>query len=697
METDNRVYTAWLDNNRNKKILYLDNTKQEDCVDICYDIIIVTEMIEYQDDPVAFLRSLSGKLNPDGVIWLYCDNRLALKYFIGEPDPFTGGYGDGLENYCFVKEGHGPEPCSHAKGMLYSVEELKAIIGSAGFKADIYSVLPDIRHPKFIISESYEPGELMSIRYFPVYRHPERVFMNEEYMMDSVIRNHMLPQMAGGLLFELSMPHGHEMVYKRRIKEVIFSDDRGRSDSMLTVIRDDGCVEKRALYSEGKEKIDRLDANLKHLKARGIDVVPGTVGDGVYEMPFVDLPLANEYLQKLFFEDRDRFIESVDAFRDCILKASEIINDDGHVQKKAFPDMVPLNAFADNGKYVFFDQEFCFEDYPADAIITRAILIIYELIASMEKELPKTFFFKRYGLDARLIEWLELAGKFTEDLITRDRSLLKNFDSVSDNRRRLNYSEREFEALTYNPVAGLEGKKVYLCGDASAIEKFTEMYQRDYEIAGVIGKDISQEDLKREESFRVIICSDNAGKYDSLRRNLEKLGIRDIAVYLKNKVYPGRQANWLYLNDEKNRTPKKYHIGYIAGVFDLYHMGHLNLLKKAKEQCDYLIVGVVTDRGVRDFKKTEPFIPFEERVELIRSCRYVDEVVEIPYLNRGTIEAFEKYHFDVQFSGSDYENNELWQYHKKWLEEHGAEMVFLPYTKETSSSKIKELIDKELI
>ena len=697
METDNRIYTAWLSDNRNKKILYLNNTWQEDCADISYDIIVVTGMIEYQEDPVAFLRSLSGKLSRDGVIRLYCDNRLALKYFIGEPDPFTGGYGDGLENYCFVKEGHGPEPCSHAKGMLYSIEELKHIIECAGFKADTYSVLPDIRHPKFIISEDYEPKELMSIRYFPVYKHPERIFMNEEYMMDSVIRNHMLPQMAGGLLFEISRHQECEPVHRAGIKEVIFSDDRGRNDSMLTVIRKDGFVEKRALYPEGKEKTERLDENLKYLKAHGVDVTLGTFENDAYVMPFADLPLANEYLQKLFFEDRDRFIEAVDAFRDCILKASEITDTDGHIQKKAFPDMVPLNAFVENGKYIFFDQEFCFEDYPADAIITRAILIIYELIASMEKMLPKAFFFKRYGLDARLGEWLRLAGKFTEDLITRDQSLLKNFGSVSDNRRRLNYSEKEYETLTYNPVAGLEGKIVYLCGDAVAIEKFTEMYQRDYEIAGVIGKDISTKDLNHNEPFRVIICSDAAGKYETLRRSLENLGIRDIAIYLKDKVYPGRQASWLYLNDEKNKTPKKYHIGYIAGVFDLYHMGHLNLLKRAKEQCDYLIVGVVTDRGVRDFKKTEPFIPFDERVELIRSCRYVDEVVEIPYLNRGTIEAFEKYHFDVQFSGSDYETNELWQYHKKWLEEHGAEMVFLPYTKETSSSKIKELIDKELI
>ncbi len=120
------------------------------------------------------------------------------------------------------------------------------------------------------------------------------------------------------------------------------------------------------------------------------------------------------------------------------------------------------------------------------------------------------------------------------------------------------------------------------------------------------------------------------------------------------------------------------------------------MFKRAKEQCDYLIVGVVTDEGVRKYKKTEAFVPFEERIEMVRACRYVDEAVDIPLNYGGTRDAHKLLHFDCQFSGSDYEDNPDWMEEKKYLEEHGAQMVFFPYTEGTSSSKIKELIEKRL-
>ena len=82
---------------------------------------------------------------------------------------------------------------------------------------------------------------------------------------------------------------------------------------------------------------------------------------------------------------------------------------------------------------------------------------------------------------------------------------------------------------------------------------------------------------------------------------------------------------------------------------------------------------------------------------MVRSCRFVDEAVEIPFIYQTTIEAFEKYHFDVQFSGSDYENNPEWLETKKWLREHGSDLVFFPYTQQTSSTKIKSLIEKGLL
>ena len=138
-------------------------------------------------------------------------------------------------------------------------------------------------------------------------------------------------------------------------------------------------------------------------------------------------------------------------------------------------------------------------------------------------------------------------------------------------------------------------------------------------------------------------------------------------------------------------------IGYTTGVYDMFHIGHLNILRRAKEQCEYLIVGVVSDEGVRIHKGTEPFVPFEERIEMVRSCRYVDEAVEIPYNFGGTRDAYRMYHFDCQFSGSDYVNDSDWLAEKEYLEKQGSTMVFFPYTESTSSTKLKKMINERLI
>ena len=143
------------------------------------------------------------------------------------------------------------------------------------------------------------------------------------------------------------------------------------------------------------------------------------------------------------------------------------------------------------------------------------------------------------------------------------------------------------------------------------------------------------------------------------------------------------------------KSAKKYNIGYIAGVFDLFHIGHLNLLRRAKEQCNYLIVGVVTDEGVIKHKKSSPKIPFEERIAIVRACRYVDEAVEIPLDQGDTDEAYRRYRFDVQFSGSDYADDPKWGAKKAFLQRHGADLVFFPYTEGISTTQLKDVINKQ--
>lgn len=139
---------------------------------------------------------------------------------------------------------------------------------------------------------------------------------------------------------------------------------------------------------------------------------------------------------------------------------------------------------------------------------------------------------------------------------------------------------------------------------------------------------------------------------------------------------------------------KKYKIGYTTGVFDLFHIGHLNILKRAKEQCDFLIVGVSTDELVQNYKHKTPIIPFEERKQIVESIKYVDKV--IPQTSMNKFEAWEKEKFNVIFHGDDWKNSDIYKENERKLEEVGVECVYFAYTKGTSSTILTQAI-KEFI
>jgi glycerol-3-phosphate cytidylyltransferase len=134
-------------------------------------------------------------------------------------------------------------------------------------------------------------------------------------------------------------------------------------------------------------------------------------------------------------------------------------------------------------------------------------------------------------------------------------------------------------------------------------------------------------------------------------------------------------------------------IGYTTGVFDLFHIGHLNLLKAAKSSCDYLIVGVTIDELVA-YKGISSFIPFDERIKIVESLKFVDEAV--PQYNMNKMEAWEKYKFHKMFVGSDWKGSEKWIQMEKEFRGLGVEIVYFPYTQSTSSTKLRSLIDKNL-
>ena len=131
---------------------------------------------------------------------------------------------------------------------------------------------------------------------------------------------------------------------------------------------------------------------------------------------------------------------------------------------------------------------------------------------------------------------------------------------------------------------------------------------------------------------------------------------------------------------------KRVKIGYLSGTFDLFHIGHLNLLKRAKQQCDYLIVGV---HGSGAWKGKETFIPFEERKAIVGACKYVDKVVDSCTEDS---DAWDLWHYDRLFVGSDYKGTPRFQRYEEYFKDRGVEIVYFPYTQSTSSTQIRKTV-----
>lgn len=137
---------------------------------------------------------------------------------------------------------------------------------------------------------------------------------------------------------------------------------------------------------------------------------------------------------------------------------------------------------------------------------------------------------------------------------------------------------------------------------------------------------------------------------------------------------------------------KPFHVGYTQGVYDMFHIGHLNLLAHAKEMCDILLVGVNSDALVQSYKNKTPIIDEESRRRIVEAICYVDEAFIVDTLDK--VDTHGKHPFDAIFIGSDWQGNDRWQQTERELEPLGAKVVYLPHTDGVSSSILLKTLGK---
>jgi glycerol-3-phosphate cytidylyltransferase len=140
-----------------------------------------------------------------------------------------------------------------------------------------------------------------------------------------------------------------------------------------------------------------------------------------------------------------------------------------------------------------------------------------------------------------------------------------------------------------------------------------------------------------------------------------------------------------------DNRPTMKRIGYTTGVYDLFHIGHVNLLRRARLECDYLIVGVTTDDLCIEAKGKAPIIPFTERMSVVESVKYVDMVV--PQVNYDKLEAWRNHKFNVMFVGDDWKGTPKWVSLERDFSALGVEIVYFPYSQQTSSTRIRAILD----
>ena len=138
---------------------------------------------------------------------------------------------------------------------------------------------------------------------------------------------------------------------------------------------------------------------------------------------------------------------------------------------------------------------------------------------------------------------------------------------------------------------------------------------------------------------------------------------------------------------------KKYRIGYTTGVYDMFHIGHLNIIRKAKEQCDYLIVGVTTDELCYKRKNKYPIICEQDRMAIVEAIRYVDKVV--PQTDMDKIKPVKEYGADAVFVGSDWKGTEAWNIYEKEFAKVGCTVVYLDHTDGISSTILREKLNNQ--
>lgn len=411
-------------------------------VDMRFDYVVLTPAY-YGDRLGDFLAYAQEVLETNGHLLLVVKNRLGVDVLCGKTNGAEIPY----------------EAINTSNNEYYTREEIERGLKENGFsKHKYFYPLPDAVVPQEIYSENYIPQGKRTDRMLNYYPQKKTLLMPPEKLLSEVLSNEIFNKCTNAFLLDCSVEAAPSS-----ISYAALSTDREKGAAYATKIYQGEYVDKTALFSEGEEGISRLASNALELHARGIDMVPQEVSaDGrTLRMPYVSEELLIKRIAELS-DDQEALQCVFDDLYQAVLRSSEYVSEEknamrdyapeadwGIVLEKAYIDMIPLNCFWNDGKLLFFDQEFTFMNCPAKYVMFRALRYTFLSLNSEGKVFDLDSLCKRYGLEALWQFFLKEEDKFIYK--NRNHELYGNFynwtqldaQSISDNMARLLQREAE--------------------------------------------------------------------------------------------------------------------------------------------------------------------------------------------------------------------------------------------------------------
>lgn len=709
------LYRAYMTKKRLKELSNV-QVKQQAILKYCkecterfdYIIFAVDEKIDEfpsADSYRTIINALKLLLEEEGKFLLAVPNRLGVKYFCGAPDPYTKIPFDG------ITENNSRLFRFDRSGLLKLMKDLKFPY------VKMYYPMSDHHYTQVIYTDDYQLGVNVMERIHIYMEDKKERFLYECELVEQLAQNGVLNCFTNSFLVEAGNTPCSSVIYSA------LSTERDRDRAFATNIYANQTVEKIPLYPEGQAGLKKLLQNTQELSYRGIPVLAMEEKENGISMERINALSLSQHLKEAVRENVKLFTDCIDKLYNYILKSSEHVpaekncmkylapeKDWGVILKKAYIEMIPVNSFWINGDILFYDQEFSRENCPANYVLFRALRDAYTFSPEIEEKISLKEIKDKYGLSETWDFYAQEEERFQTEL--RRRNLYSGFypwvkhlpATVQENRRQLDVSEDKKKYDYFNPFSNLDDRRIVLFGAGRMAGHYLNRYGREYPPVFIVDNNQKLWGSKKENieikapeailhlmpgTYRVVITM---GNYKPIVEQLEDMGLgvdsyriftREMDVLLSGKLV-------------NSMSDGKYHIGYVTGVFDLFHIGHLNLLKNCKSRCHYLVAGVLTDELTQHDKNKTPFISFEERMEIVSQCKYVDRVIPVDFHNTNKVDAWKELRYGCLFSGSDHKGEPYWVWLQRQLQSLGAELEFFPYTQSTSSTMLQAAIREEV-